>query len=266
MCQIMKDRMIYFKYLIFSVLLIFSQMTTANKNLKEIILVGDPWCPYNCKSDTLNSGYLIELAEIAFKENGYSVKYEVMPWSRAINEVLNGRADGLVGVGKNEVPALIFPSIPQGVAKHTFFTLPEYKWRYSTLKSLSLVTLGVIQDYSYGNLYEDYIEFNENNKLLVHRIAGLNSINRLVNTLVKKRVDVIIEDANVLNYYIKNNNLNITLAESGVAYEEDIFIGFSPKNKEAKILAEILVSEQLKLRESKRLNEILASYGIKDWK
>lgn len=43
-----------------------------------------------------------------------------MSWSRAQSEVLHGRADALVGVGKNEVPELILPAIPQGIASYNF--------------------------------------------------------------------------------------------------------------------------------------------------
>jgi hypothetical protein len=47
--------------------------------------------------------------------------------------------------------------------------------------------------------------------------------------------------------------------------QDKLYIAFSPTNKDSKKYADILVSEQKKMRENGELTKILAHYNITDW-
>jgi polar amino acid transport system substrate-binding protein len=129
----------------------------ANVNAAEISLVADEWCPYNRTPGNANPGFMVEIAQYGLAKADHTVNYKIVPWTRAINEVRQGKYDGIIGAGRKETPDFVFPEQEQGQASHTFFVLKNNAWRYQDLASLASIRLGVIQDYSYGNLYQNYI-------------------------------------------------------------------------------------------------------------
>jgi polar amino acid transport system substrate-binding protein len=134
---------------------------------------GRPACPFNCKGlPDENRGLLVERAADALAEEGIGVAYDELPWSRAIIEVRNGNYDAIVGTGLSETPDFYFPPEPLAIARHSFYTLPSSSWKYQGLESLQAIRIGVIQDYSYGGLYDSYNfrSKGERNRL---RYAGL---------------------------------------------------------------------------------------------
>ncbi|WP_100916038.1 substrate-binding periplasmic protein [Pseudoalteromonas spongiae] len=245
------------------VLFIFKAYAVEGK--PTLVLVADPWCPYSCNEEDVRKGYMVELASIVFNQLGYKVEYQNMPWSRAIKSVKEGDVDGIIGAGRDEVPELIFPETPLGVAAHTFFTLKKSNWTYSSLQSLNTVSLGVIQNYSYGTLYDDYIKHHGSDISKVQLVSSLSGLEQNLSKLVRERVDVIIEDRNVVKYHYSSQDLEFELREAGVVSYEEVYIAFSPKLKEAKLLAYTL-SKQLKdMRKSGELAKTLSAYGINDW-
>lgn len=235
--------------------------------MKQIVLLADEWCPYNCSNDQVLPGFIIEIAQLALSSSETTVVYKTRPWSRSIIEVREGKAHGLVGAGKDEVPDFIFPVIEQGRALHTFYTLPNNPWRYDGLASLEKIRLGVIQDYSYGNLYKDYILPNEGSPNIV-TLTGDSALSRSIEMLQLNRIDVLVEEKYVLQHHLfKNHNVPVanSFVEAGIAFSEKIYIAFSPALEESKIYAEKLSKTMKSLRKSGQLKEILNKYGLKDW-
>jgi polar amino acid transport system substrate-binding protein len=207
---------------------------------RTVTLVGDEWCPFNCKEHPEHRGLLVERAADALAEEGIRVEYYEIPWSRAIIEVRNGHYDAIVGAGLLETPDFYFPTEPLAIARHSFYTLPTSSWRYHGLESLQAVRIGVIQDYSYGGLYEDYIKANRNDEDRIVTLRGDRVLPRLIKMLKLGRVDALVAEERVLNYHFKSREERNPLRYAGLANKEDLYIAFSPALDDGAELAEAL--------------------------
>ena len=230
-----------------------------------ITLVADEWCPYNCTPDTDHPGFMIEIAQYAFEQAGHTIAYTTIPWARAIQKTRSGQYDGIVGTGLDETPDFIFPEHELGLAAHTFFVKQGASWKYTGLDSLEQISLGVTRGYSYGNLFEVYIQPNQGDPERIQIVSGETGLMQNIRKLLLERVDAIIEDRSVFQYYLHQTKNTNRFSEAGVAYLEKVYIAFSPKNPSAKQYARILSNAMMALRASGKLTEILERYGLHDW-
>jgi len=233
---------------------------------ENITLVADPWCPYNCAQDSPYKGYLIEIAELAFSKHNIDVEYVIQPWPRAIQGVLQGKNDALLGVSKNEVPQLIFPRQELGVAKHVFITKNDSTWQYSNLASLNEISIGVIKGYSYGEFDQFYITKAKIKTGKVQPVGSIKGLSQNIKKLQRNRIDALIEDSNVFNFFLLENNISNNFREAGAADKENIYIAFSPVNPKAEVYAQILSQELDEMRANGQLNKILKKYNLQDWR
>lgn len=238
-------------------LLLFSLLAPATlAEPRTLTLVADDWCPFNCADKGSDSGILLEIASAALATQGYRVEYLELPWSRAIAEVRLGHYDGLVGVGREETPDFHFPAIPLATARHSFYTLPESAWRFGDLVTLTGVRLGVIQNYSYGGLYDDYIKPNRGDDSRLRVLKGTRALPRLVGLLRLKRIDALIAEERVLDHHFQSRGQTNPLRHAGLGYEEGLFIAFSPALEDGQQLAEALGRGLESLEHSGRLKKL----------
>lgn len=207
---------------------------------RTVTLVADEWCPFTCRDHPKHQGVLVEKAAAALNAEGIQTKYFELPWSRAISEVRRGKYDGLVGTGLGETPDFHFPAEPLAIAHHSFFTLPSSTWKYTGLNSLDDVRIGVIQDYSYGGLYEDYIDANQDDVTRVVVLRGNKVLPRLVKMLELGRIDALVAEERVLNYHFLSQGQQNPLRYAGLANEEGLYVAFSPALEDGAALAEAL--------------------------
>ncbi|WP_019530097.1 substrate-binding periplasmic protein [Dasania marina] len=227
---------------------------------KEISLVGEEYCPHNCQPDSTKPGYLIEIAQLIFKQAGYTVSYNIMPWSRALHGARYGEFDAVVSVGRAEALGFVFPSSTMGHARHSFYTLANSTWQYTGEESLHGVRLGAIQDYSYGTFYYRYIVPNMQQPDRVQVIRGYNGLARNLKKLASGRIDVLVEDQFVMDYYHFHKNMGVQLRLAGVADEEDLYIAFSPTNPESQHYAMLLQQGYERLQATGQLKKIVDKY------
>ncbi|BES73326.1 ABC transporter substrate-binding protein [Marinobacter nanhaiticus D15-8W] len=227
-----------------------------------ITLVADYWCPFNCEPSSESPGYLVEVAEKALGKAGHRVIYVTLPWSRAINDVRNGKYGGLLGAGTQEVPDFVFPQRPLAMARHTFFTLPQSTWTYDTDASLGSIKLGVIDDYSYGDLNIRYILPNRSDRKRLLILNGQNVLGRFLDMLEINRIDAFVEEEAVMAYFLQSQQPVRALRKAGVAYREPIYIAFSPALTNARQYAKDLNDGLRLLRDSGELMALAEKYGI----
>lgn len=250
-----------------SFLIFFGILSIQNYAMaEEITIAADVWCPYNCSLlDKDKPGFMVELARTIFERNGVQVKYEVMPWSRAMKLVSNNTIQGLIsGTPSNTKVKLIFPEEEQARMQNSFFTLGSNNWIYKGVHSLSEIKLGVIQDYNYGLEIQPYVQ----RKKKVEIMTGDDPLERLIKMMKMKRIDSILEDKAVFIHTAKNMGFkDYRLAGNDRTPPEtnNIFIAFSPTEK-SKEYAKMLSKGMKELRLSGELSRILTKYGLKDWK
>ncbi|MEZ5072366.1 MAG: transporter substrate-binding domain-containing protein [Bacteroidales bacterium] len=232
----------------------------------EITLVADEWCPYNCAPETTDPGYLIEITREVFEARGIRVRYVTTTWSRAIYGTRTGAFDGIIGTGRLETPDFVFPESEQGISHHMFYTMPNRTWSYKDSTSLTGLVLGVIENYSYGSFWNAYVEENRHDKTKVQIVSGDDPLGRNLKKLEAGRIDVLVEDENVMNYHLSRQEESPSLFSAGEACEEKIYVAFSPMHPEAILYAEMLEAGVKALRESGRLAQILSKYHVTDWK
>lgn len=208
---------------------------------------------------------MIEIAQRALGSAGHTITYVSVPWARAIYGVRHGHYDGIVAAGREETPDFVFPETSLGIARHTFFVKPDSSWKYSGIADLEQVTLGTIKDYSYGQLWVAYIRENRHDREKVQVATGEMPLVQNIEKLRKGRIDALIEDENVFRYVCAQYGYANQFKNAGVAFEENLFIAFSPNLSRAEKYAALLTREIRKMRENGELVEILERYSLEDW-
>ena len=75
------------------------------------------------------------------------------------------------------------------------------------------------------------------------------------------------DDSAVADHLLMKSGLNQDIRKAGCSPNTiDFYVGFSPKNPASAARAETLSKAMLELRSSGQLEQILARYGVKDWK
>lgn len=230
-----------------------------------ISIVADEWCPYNCTPGSDKPGYMIEIAQKVLGEAGHTIDYRNMPWSRAIEEARRGKFDAIVGAAQGDAPDFVFPSAKLGVSANVLMVKAGNPWRYTDMASLATVSLGTIRDYSYGDELDAYIGEHEKDPKRVQVASGDSALETNFKKLDAGRIDVLVEDRNVVEYHLAGSGQAASFGVAGDLGEDDLYIAFSPANPNAAEYARLIDEGVRKLRASGELAAILARYGLKDW-
>jgi polar amino acid transport system substrate-binding protein len=242
---------------------LFSAPYAASETVK---IVADNWCPYNCEPNSLRPGYMIEIAEKAFEKHGIKVEYSILPWERAIQETRIGNYTAIVGASVGDAPDFVFPQIPQGMSEDAFYVKKDSTWHYDGTASLENVSLATIAGYAYNETIDTYIKHNKSNLRRVQSIAGEEPLDLNIKKLLAGRVDVLIDDENVMNFTLKEKNLEEKIKFAYVFPSNSqsfLYIAFSPSHPKAKQYAKILCDETKAMKKNGTLEKIMDNYGLK---
>ncbi|MBF0239229.1 MAG: transporter substrate-binding domain-containing protein [SAR324 cluster bacterium] len=231
-----------------------------------ISLRADEWCPYNCSPESAKPGFMIEIAKAIFTGAGHQLDYQIQPWARAIEDTRSGKFNGIIGASRGDAEDFIFPENEQGSQTMSFFVKKGDSWTYSNLDSLKNRVLGVIKDYAYSDELDQYIETNAKNSKAVQVASGENALEINVKKILGGRIQVILEDPNVIAEYLENSNQQGALEAAGSLEKDNLYIAFGPQNPKSAQYAKLLSDGMNSLRKSGELKKILSKYGIKDWK
>jgi len=259
-------------FLAFSCLFLsFAPLAMASSHdSKTLHLVADEWCPYNCEPNSQFPGYMVEIAQKTFEPMGYKIEYSIMPWEQAVKGVRDGSIDGAIAPAQSDAPDLIFSDEPLGVNSNVFFTKKDSTWEYKGISSLESVSLAVSEGYTYGKELDEYIKKNSENKSRIQTSSSDDALYENVKKIQFGHVDVMLENPNVAEYKFRLINFGDGYRIAGEvkepAYYSNLYIGFSPKRKDAKELAAALSDSVKKMRDNGELKEILDKYNVPDWK
>ncbi|QLG87324.1 transporter substrate-binding domain-containing protein [Chitinibacter bivalviorum] len=227
---------------------------------QNLVLVSDPWCPVACAASAPRPGYMVEIAKAVFEPAGYRVDYQVVPFARAEMMINNGEAAGFLGVLKlPKRQHWVFPASAQATSRVCFYTRPSDSWTYSGDKSLHKLSLGTIRGYSYGAEIDQKLALSN-----VDEVGGIDAFKRNVSKLMVNHLDAIVEYELVAQYQFHQAKTQLRNAGCGRT-NDSLYIGFSPKRRDARELAQLLDEGVNALRKSGQLKQILQSYGVSDW-
>lgn len=232
---------------------------------KEIITVrADFWCPYNCKPDNAKPGFMIEVLQKAFPQS--TIQYEELNWARSIKETRDGKWDVIVGAAKSDAPDFIFPENNFGGASNCFYLKKDNKWQYKDISSLENMTLGVIQDYAYVEDINHYIKVNGKNSKKVQVHSGNDALIRMLQKLALNRINVIVEDENVMGYALKYYPKFTDVRKDKCIVVDNLYAAFSPAFKDKSVArAKQLDKKMSEMEKNGEMDKLLEKYGVEPW-
>ena len=233
---------------------------------ETISVRGDVWCPYNCEPGSDKPGYMIEIAKTVFGKTGIEVDYQVLNWARTLDKVRAGELTAAVGAAKTDAPDFVYPETPLGKSSNVFAARADDTFVYKDIGSLDGKSLGVINGYTYTGAIDDYLTKNKADAKKIQSASGDDALATNLNKLVAKRLDLVVEDSNVLSHQIAVQKLGdkVRIVDTTLPVAE-VYIAFSPKNPKSAEYAAKLAAGIAEMRASGQLATILAKYGVKDF-
>ncbi|MCF8478890.1 MAG: transporter substrate-binding domain-containing protein [Rhodospirillum sp.] len=242
-------------------------LTAAEARADEIVLVADPWCPFNCVPESGREGYMVDVARAILEADGHHhLIYRTVNWSRAIRGARDGTWAGIIGALPSEAPDFAFPRIPQGRSLMVLFARAGDSETFRKWEALDGKVVATVKDYDYGSEIRD---------LWRHASAdeqtGADALRQNFLKLWSGRVDLVLAEESVAR------QLLIDMAREGqgqpVRVVEppwpplslSLYVAFSPARKDAQSLADLMDRGMVRLRANGGLDVILARYGIADW-
>jgi polar amino acid transport system substrate-binding protein len=230
----------------------------------EITLCADVWCPYNCTPATSHPGFAIEVAQEVFASAGYEVKYQEVNWARCVEDARAGRFTGIVGAIPTDAPDFIFPALPIGISGDAYATRAGENFQFTGEKSLQGRVLGVIRSYTFNGPIGAYIAAHAGDGSRIEFVSGDGALSKNLAKLIAHRVDVVLDDRNVLVNAVGQLGLGGRVTITNGLNATPVYIAFSPGASQSKQLARILDAGILRLRASGRLAQIKADYHVVD--
>ncbi len=248
------------------VLLVACVFSSAITAADTITIRADNWYPINGEPGAKNPGFMIELAETIFKANGHNVDYRTLPWLRATQLTREGQFDCVVGAYKDDVPDFVFPQEPWGLDQSIFYVKKDSDWVFKDMPTLASTqsTFALIGGYAYGDEFDAFAKANPD------RVQFINADNALDNNIKKVlagRATATLESKMVMSAKIKDLGITGQLKTAGALQEPtEMYIACSPNKDTSKAYTDMIDKGTRELRASGKLAEILAKYGIEDWK
>ncbi len=233
-----------------------------------ISLRADEWCPYDCQPNSDKPGFMIEIAKEVFGKAGHTVDFQLLPWKRTLQQVAEGTYSAAVGASPDDSKekGLILPAVEQGMSGNVYITLKDNAWKFEGASSLEKIKLGVIAGYSYSDEIDKYIATSKDKPQQVQAVSGDDALTINLKKLDAGKIDVVIEDKAVVLLKAKEMGLSDKIKIAGEDKQGPVYIAFGAKNPKSKEYADMLSSGTEELRKSGKLKEILAKYGLEDWK
>lgn len=230
-----------------------------------ITIRADAWCPYTCEPKSDKPGYLIEIAKRVFEAAGHKVDYRLLPWPRAVSEVRKGAYTAIAGGGAADTPGFALTQ-PMGEAITELAFRKGEKVDYKGPDSLKGLRLGAPAGVvSWGAGIDEYVAAHKDDPKSVDMSGGEDAYEVNLKKLLAKRVDVIVDDGNVLGWLTRRLGVAAKIETITVLTENDVYIAFSPANGKSAEYAALLDQGVEKLRATGELAKILARYGLSDW-
>lgn len=230
---------------------------------EPVRLRADAWCPYNCEPDAEKPGYMVEIMQKVFADEG-GLDYQLLPWTRAVEEARTARIDAVAGATQADADGLVFGQESAGLTTNVMIVRRGDKWRYTAPNSLEGKRLAAVLDYSYGEALDGYIKAHATDSNRVELAAGDDVTDQNLKKLLAGRVDVVVEDMNVAEFALAAQGMDGLVEIQAIDGGTPLYVAFAPSPAGAGRAAKLDAGIR-GLRKSGDLSRILARYGLGDW-
>lgn len=246
-----------------AVLLLLS--VTFNVSADTLRVRADPWFPMNGQPDVELPGYMIELAKAVFEPRGVKVDYQVMPWSRAVQQTREGYFDCVVGAYKSDTRDFIFPEEHWGLDSPQFFVATGDNWRFNgDLNDLADRKVGIIADYFYEEAFDDYAKQNQG--LSFQFMTGSDPLKKNIQKFMARRIDTLLESHLVMKAKLQQMGLRDHFKSAGQLIPPvEMYIACSPALESSQQYVKWVDETTKAMKQDGRLERLLARYGLTPW-
>ncbi|MCL9783019.1 transporter substrate-binding domain-containing protein [Vibrio sp. S4M6] len=230
---------------------------SISANATVLTAAQDPWPPFVVEKSDLGNGISIDLLTAAMKTQGYEVKFKILPWSRALDEVSKGRVDLLPATWfTQERTDFLVYSDPYLENELKFIKRAGDPFEYTGMSSLDGKIVGIVRGYGYGDSFLKATNFRKpeagdlvsNLKKLLAKRIDLTLEDRLVALSVMEKAGLNQDDFAFTKEALSKNPLHVTSGKANPNSQKYI-------DAYNKGLAEI--------KSNGTFDAILSKYGIK---
>lgn len=236
----------------------------AEVSKKVLVISGDDYCPLSCDPASGRNGIGYDLARHVYGEIGWELKYEYVPFQRAIKYFKEGRVDLIPGVARDGNPDFAnaeLSSVPIMAPRMCFYTRAGESWAYHDSDSLLQGRLGVVAGYYYWPELLAYIAQHKTDGK-VDAIAAGNSMELSIRKLAYKRFDYFAELRPAVEYQLMKLNMKKEIRESTCMMNLPLYMAFRANFNGAKELNAHWDRAILPFLKSAAGAEILGRYGL----
>jgi polar amino acid transport system substrate-binding protein len=257
--------LIMMKLVFISCLLFFINNVLA----KEVLTFGyTEACPLMCPNQK-DKGFTTEITKTVLEKSGYTVKFESLPWSRAVDFANKGTLSGLICTGQEESPLLIYPKLEEGIQNDCFYGAYSDKWKPNDLTSFINRKTIIFKGWVYEQKYKDKLGEKIYFKTFKEFSLEGGYFKRAIKMVQRGRAHAFWSDENMFKYFLKQNQsikeANI-VKKLGCIKRQKLYLGMSPKfPKLAKKVNRDFDKGMREIRKSGELDKIMAKYGLTDW-
>lgn len=204
------------------------QLVESKLDQKIIQLVTENYIPYGFEENGVIKGIAVDMVTEAFKRQGYTVELQILPWTRALQMVQDGDTDGIFCAFYSEERAVYMQYLKEPISTEAqyVYTLKDSPVKFDgTLESLKTYRIGVLQDWFYGD------DFNEAVKAESLNVEMVTDLPINIQKLLDGRIDVMINPHLSTLYYLKQMNAQEQVVEQPVAFREPtgLYLCFTKK-------------------------------------
>ncbi len=228
----------------------------------EVSLCADLWCPYNCAPNSAQPGFAVEIVRDVFAKSGYTVTYQAAGWARCIEDTRAGRFTAIIGAIRADAPDFTFPQQPIGTSRADFAVRKADAFRYNGPHSFDGRVIATTRNYSFGGETGAYLTAHANDTKAVEFVSGDDALPKNLAKLVAGRVDLVVDDGNVLRSKIAALGLQDKVRMIEGPHSSPLFIAFSPAAPDREDLARILDRGIARMRANGALAAVLARYHV----
>ncbi len=197
-------------------------------------------CPYTCDPvlDGEKNGFMVEIAQIAFKRTGHTYTVKIEP----------------------------FPEVTTGLVTASFIVPKGETWKYTGVESLKQIRLGNVVGYTWSDKAVN--QYLQNTKFpAVQNISVEEPVKNNLQKLRVNRIDAYLDIIESAKYMTSKIGINFDeeFASAGDLEKTPHYTAFYPQHPKAREYARIMSEGMRALRASRKLAQILAKYGLKDW-
>lgn len=234
----------------------------AAKGEPIITIAADVWCPINCAPGSDKPGVGIELAKRVFEPQGYSVRYIVLPWGRALEKAEKGEVDAVVGVNHRESDTLIFPRRSVFAISDDIYVRADDPLHFESAGSLDGRRVGIVHDYGYKPELSVYLENRKSEPGAVQEVSGENALQQNIRKLIAGRIDALVDNRTVVEETLQEMGLQGRLRLAGSFQPQNVYLAFSSHLSRSAAFAASFDRGVDALKTSGALTAIYARYGL----